>query len=149
MAITASPAPPSVDGLDVRELGPEHGGTHASIAAEAFGAPLEMIAPLTTPAMLSRPGMHLLVGDCDGASVTTALTDVIGAAAGIFNVTTRLDYRGRGFGSAVTAAAVRAAFADGAELAFLLSSEMGERVYAQLGFEQLEHWAGWVSSSGH
>ena len=42
-------------------------------------------------------------------------------------------YRGRGFGSALTARAAWDGFAGGARFAFLQSSDMGHAVYGRLG----------------
>ena len=47
------------------------------------------------------------------------------------------EYRGRGYGAAVTARAVIDGFANGAELALLAASPMGEPVYRRLGFREV------------
>jgi predicted acetyltransferase len=53
----------------------------------------------------------------------------------ILNVTTIPEFRGRGFGRALTLAAMRAGAELGARIAVLQSTEMGHGVYRRLGFE--------------
>jgi ribosomal protein S18 acetylase RimI-like enzyme len=57
--------------------------------------------------------------------------------AGIYNVCTVPEARGRGIGRAVTAAALEDAVARGLRLAVLGSSELGYPVYRRLGFRDV------------
>jgi ribosomal protein S18 acetylase RimI-like enzyme len=145
MVATEPPPPQPVEGLRLRPLGPDEGENQASVTAEAFDASLELMRELSTPELMARPGAHPYAGDLGAVTVTTAVADVNGETIGVYDVATRAAHRGRGYGSAVTAAAVRAGFADGGQLAFLLSSPMGVRVYEGLGFRELEQWSVWVS----
>ena len=62
---------------------------HCEIAAEAFGAPVEVIAGLVTPSSsLARAELRGYVGEVDGEPVVTAIGIVAGGAVGIFNVAT-------------------------------------------------------------
>jgi len=55
----------------------------------------------------------------------------------VFFVDTEVAWRGRGVGTAMTAAALRAAAGDGAQRAFLDSSALGLSIYRRLGFEKV------------
>jgi ribosomal protein S18 acetylase RimI-like enzyme len=79
------------------------------------------------------PWRHF-VGRVDDDPVATASTLLTDATAGIYFVCTRPDARRRGFGAAITHEAMRHAARDGATLAVLGSSPMGQRVYERLGF---------------
>ena len=142
---TAEP-PPAVEiaGLALRALAADEGDVHAEIAAEVFGAPVALLRMMSRPERLGAPGVHFLVGEIDGAPVTTAMVDVNGEAAWIFDVATLSRHRRRGLGSAITAATARAAFADGASAVYLLSMPMAVGVYERLGFHQLEWWSSWT-----
>src|SRR2546421_320295 len=59
------------------------------------------------------------------------------AATGIFQVATPPAHRRCGYGGAVTSRAVLDGFAAGADLAWLQSSRVGERLYRKLGFRQV------------
>lgn len=80
------------------------------------------------------------VGRVGGAIVSTAVGFTADGATGIFNVATPPQHRGRGYGAALTARAVRDGFDAGSEFAFLQSSEMGRSVYHRLGFRNVEEY---------
>jgi GNAT superfamily N-acetyltransferase len=148
MGHTGPPPVRRVDGMALRELGPAEGAIHAAISAECFGAPLELMRSLATPAMIASPSLHFVAADLDGQTVATAVADVNGDCAWIYSVATVGAYRRRGLGAAVTVAAMDAARADGADAVFLMSSPMGLGIYRDLGFHQLEWWASWVAAAG-
>ncbi len=56
----------------------------------------------------------------------------------LFSVATPPEHRRRGYGAAITAHAARAAFENGADLAWLQTSAIGESVYRGLGFRHVE-----------
>lgn len=76
------------------------------------------------------------VGYLDDKAVSTTSVLTVGELAGIYNVATLAEARGRGIGSAVTRAAMRYARDAGATQAALQSTELGYGVYRSLGFEQ-------------
>ena len=76
----------------------------------------------------------------DGRDVSTAVGFIIDGTTGIFSVATPEEHRGRGYGAAITAQAVRDGFHAGADLAGLQSSPMGESVYRRLGFREVERY---------
>ncbi|WP_240197128.1 GNAT family N-acetyltransferase [Nonomuraea lactucae] len=83
-----------------------------------------------------KPGSLVrFAGRVNGQLVgTAALLDRRGVA-GVYVVTTSEEYRRRGIGTALTAAALREAADRGLRVATLQPSLIGERVYRRMGFE--------------
>jgi len=71
------------------------------------------------------------LGETPVATTTLFLVDDV---AGIYNVATLPEARGRGIGAVMTVHALRRAQALGARAAIVLSTPMGERIYQRLGF---------------
>jgi len=109
-----------------------------TVMAAGFDAPAQLLRALYQPAVAETPGVSIYLATVDGAPVSTASSWLGDRDVGIFNVATPPSLRGRGYGSAVTAWAVRAAFAAGADLAWLQSSHLGEPVYRAMGFRQVD-----------
>jgi GNAT superfamily N-acetyltransferase len=109
-----------------------------AVGASGFGAPPALIASVYSIEVAQLEGLEMYLARADGADVSTAAGFTIDRATAIFSVATPEEYRGRGYGAAVTAAAVRDGFARGADLAGLQSSPLGESVYRRLGFREVE-----------
>jgi len=77
------------------------------------------------------------VASLNGVAVAAAALFVGAGVAGIYNVCTVPEARGRGIGGAVTAAALDEGAARGFRLAVLGSSDMGYPVYRRLGFREV------------
>jgi ribosomal protein S18 acetylase RimI-like enzyme len=129
---------PAASELEVSRVETADGFAQAlSIAAEGFGLPADLLAPLYMLEVTGLDGFAVYLGRVEGRDVTTAMGYVVDADLGIFNVATPAEHRGRGYGAAITAHAVHEGFAAGAELAYLQSSAIGESVYRRLGFREV------------
>lgn len=78
------------------------------------------------------------LGYVDGVPVATSMRFLSDGAVGIYGISTIPSYRGRGIGTAMTAAAVR----DGAsqsrsDFAVLTATAMGLPIYERMGFEKV------------
>lgn len=126
-------------GLRIGRVEDEAGLVEAArISAAVSSAPLEWMSALFAPELLELPGFAVHLGWVDGEAVTVAMGYRTHADVGIFNVGTPSQHRRRGYGSAITAHAARAGFDEGADLAWLQTSELGEPVYRSLGFGHVE-----------
>jgi GNAT superfamily N-acetyltransferase len=81
------------------------------------------------------PNVALFVGYVDGAPVATSRINVMGDVGDINGVETLKDYRRRGFGTALTWAAVAAGRERGCTAITLSASPMGYPVYLKMGFQ--------------
>lgn len=76
----------------------------------------------------------------DGRMVGTALLLTTHDVAGIYVVTTLPEYRRRGIGTAVTAAALETARERGLRVGTLQASQLGEPVYRRMGFTKIDEY---------
>ncbi len=72
----------------------------------------------------------------DGNPIASSLVLYEAGVAGIYNVTTLEEARGKGIGTAITLAPLHEAKKLGYEIAILGSSEMGLNMYKQMGFKE-------------
>jgi GNAT superfamily N-acetyltransferase len=80
------------------------------------------------------PRVAVLVGYVDGEAVATARVSGHGDVADLMGVETRPEHRRRGYGTAMTWAAVGAARGMGCGAFLLTATEMGYPVYVRMGF---------------
>lgn len=109
------------------------------ILAVCFDAPRELFDRFCD-GLSSLEEVSWYMGRIGEGIVSTALGFTLDGVTGIFNVATSPEHRGRGYGAAITARAVRDGFAAGSEFAFLQSSDIGHSVYRKLGFRDVEEY---------
>jgi GNAT superfamily N-acetyltransferase len=86
---------------------------------------------------LDPAAFHVLVARLDGEGVAAAMGRDHGDDLGVHGVLTRAPARRRGLGTALTARLAHDAAARGCRTATLQATEIGERVYAAVGFLDL------------
>jgi GNAT superfamily N-acetyltransferase len=84
------------------------------------------------------------IGRVDGAVVATSRVSLGAGVAGLYAISTLADHRGRGYGRALTIAALRAAASIGHRIGVLQASDLGYGVYTRLGFRDLFTYDVWV-----
>lgn len=130
---------PSVANVEVLRVDDDIGLARAlAVAVAGFGMPTDVASAVYARDVAGLDGLAYYVASADGIDVATAAGFTVGEGTAIFSVATRPDFRGRGYGSAVTAQATRDGFAAGASFAALQSSAQGEPVYRRLGFREVE-----------
>lgn len=107
---------------------------HVGMIEAAFGVPRQFVEQLMTDRFLHLPDVELYVGYLDDKPVASSALFVTGRTAGIYNVATLPEVRGRGIGEAMTWHCVRRGAAMGCVAATLQASDMGRPIYERMGF---------------
>lgn len=89
------------------------------------------------PRFAAEPVPLRWIGRVDGTVVATSRVNVGAGVAGLYAISTLAAFRGRGYGRAMTIAALRAAASIGHRIGVLQSSDLGYGVYRRLGFRDL------------
>ena len=113
-----------------------------AVSVRGFGSEDDSIEPGTfhPPTVLADERMHLFLARLDGVAVAAAMGYRSDNVVGVFGVTTIASARRRGYGTAVT----RAAMLVDTELPSILApSVMGETLYRRLGFDRVGELSIW------
>lgn len=141
-----TPPPPGPPELTIRRVDDDETSRdyeHALI----YGYPAPQLQPANDlqfllPGTLDTPGWHHFVGYVDGRPVTAGSAYVGEQLVRVDNIATLEEARGRGYGNAITAAALAA---DLTKPAVLVASDLGRPVYERLGFRavlRVSYWLG-------
>jgi len=143
------PAPPPPAGLSIRRVA---SGEALHEFCEASGRAFRIPPWFLRAAFAARfdsnaapePAIHRFVGYAGGRPVATAAQSTSDGVTGIFFVGTVPEARRRGFGEAVTRAAIEDARAQGATVAWLQSTAIGRPLYERMGFRWVHDDFDWV-----
>ena len=125
---------------------PPYGGPLAISSVES-NAELEAFGAVNWPAQqrnigvaIARTarehGFDLLLGRLDRTPIATSMAVTTGSLVGLYNVAVEERFRRRGFGVAISWAAIRAGVRRGALHAWMGATEMGLPVYEKMGFRR-------------
>jgi hypothetical protein len=116
-------------------------------AAVGFGAPPNFFDAWKPGFLAGGSGSSsrdaTYVGYVGGKPAATSLRFTTGDVAGIYIVSTRLEFRRRGFGESMTWQAVADGRAVGCRLSYLQASKMGRPVYERMGYRVIEEYSHW------
>lgn len=141
----ADAARPIPDGLTVQQAQTlEHLDHFEQVLLEAY--PVPDLLPwrrgaFVGPSLLDHPAWNVFVGYHRGLPVATAASYATDHVVDVTLVTCRPQYRGRGFGGAVTEAAVDV---DPSKPAMLIASDDGQPVYRSMGFRPITRFTLWI-----
>ncbi len=131
---------PAMSGLDIRQV-----TTQSELEKWVNVLSISNEYPIETTQALIRlhtlqnlkPGApcQLFLASLDGEPAATSLLMMHGRMAGIFDVSTSPELRGKGIGRAVTLAAMQVGMQNGAQFSGLFSTPIGLGMYKNIGFE--------------
>ncbi len=114
--------------------------TWSRVLSEGFDVPLEATQGFGQAVLsggLNQTGWRLYLAYVNDEPVAAATQYLGTQAAGIYNVATLPQARGKGAGSAVSYAALHEAREAGYHISTLQASQLGQPVYARLGFQEV------------
>jgi len=143
-----APAPAGPSGFTTRSVTDRATlSDFGAVWCEAFELPawtLPVVLPRVPPDDPERGAQNrFFVGYERGRPVSCSTLTVTERVAGIASVGTVPKARGRGFGSAITWAAIESGAALGADIAYLSASRLGYPVYDRMGFRRASEYPSW------
>ncbi len=127
-------------GLVIEPVGADRWELYTEVLASGFGAPADLFGTAMGGPVLDRPGFRGYLARTPEGPVGTALGTLKDGALTVFNIAVVPDVRGQGIGRALTEAVLVDGLAEGAQVASLQSSAMGQPLYASMGFREAERW---------
>ncbi len=139
------PEPPQIDLELVRVTTPREVEEFEAVSVRGFGAEDDTVEPGTIhpPSVLADDAMHMFLGRVGGRPVAAAMGYVLDDVVGVFGVTTVASARRRGYGTAVTRAAM---LAETGLATVLAPSEEAVSMYRRLGFRSVGALRIWSSA---
>lgn len=124
---------------------PEEVEEFEAVSVRGFGNEDDVVEPGTIhpPSVLADDAMHMFTGRVDGRAVAAAMGFRLDDVVGVFGVTTVASARRRGYGTAVTRAAM---LTDTGLPAVLAPSDEAANMYRRLGFEPVGALSIWSSA---
>jgi hypothetical protein len=137
----SEPSPPELELVPVST--PEEVYEFEAVSVRGFGGEDDKIEPGTfhPPTVLEDNAMNMFIGRVGGRPVAAAMGYRTDSVVGVFGVTTVASARRRGYGAAVTRAAM---LTDTGLPAILAPSKEGEELYRRLGFDDVGALSIWV-----
>lgn len=138
MILTDLPRHEMPAGFEVSRVSDRHDfDVHLMTAAANAGASPDLYATWLGAGIIEDPQVRLFVGYAGGTPVATSLSVRTGDVVGVYNVGTAPAVRRRGYGWAMTLAAIVDGAASGCAFVTLQASAMGYPLYAAHGFRTL------------
>jgi GNAT superfamily N-acetyltransferase len=135
---------------EIREVeSPEEEEAFWEVCGESYpslGFPPDLFT-IYAPGYLTEPPFEACLGWLDGRPAASALLAIVGDVGLVGWVATLPDARGQGLGEACTAWVTNRIFEQGASLATLQASPMGEPVYTRMGYEEIFGYRLWLRAT--
>lgn len=134
--------PPRPGGLVVRpaQPGEQSMDDYRRVLSDGFDVPPGLAQIFAAGPAVAAGRIRPVVGYVGDDPVGCSAMLLTGSVAGIYNVAVVPEQRGRGFGAALTWAAVAAGREAGAGVAVLQSTPLGEPVYSRMGFRTVTRY---------
>lgn len=130
--ITVDAKPPPLDIRRVAEVGVLD--DHVAVVADGFDMPASLLRDVFSSRLVAEAPWRGYVGYVDRQPVAASQLSMTGDVAGIYYVATLKEFRGRGFGEAMTWRAIQDGTDEGCDVAILQASDMGRPIYERMGF---------------